>query len=306
MSDGPTRESATPNTPGVVHHTGNVTTSPEVVLATECWSPPAGTPSRGAVILLHGGGQTRHSWKHTGTRLAGAAWSATTYDARGHGDSSRSPQADYSAETLAADLSVLARRLPHPRVAVGASMGGITALTAQADVPGLFDALVLVDIVHATEASGAEEIRSFMRSGTNGFESLEAAAAAVAAYSKDRRREPNIDGLRKNLRQRDGRWYWHWDPAVLDGFSAGSGPEAGRGLTEHMVHAAEACDIPVLLLRGSQSRVTTSDAVEEFAALLRHARIQEVSGTGHMIAGDDNDVFMAHLAAFLDQLASAP
>ena len=38
------------------------------------------------VLLLHGGGQTRHAWKGTGEALAEAGFRAFSLDARGHGD----------------------------------------------------------------------------------------------------------------------------------------------------------------------------------------------------------------------------
>jgi pimeloyl-ACP methyl ester carboxylesterase len=43
---------------------------------------------RGApVILLHGGGQTRHAWRATAAQLAQRGWTAYAIDQRGHGDS---------------------------------------------------------------------------------------------------------------------------------------------------------------------------------------------------------------------------
>ena len=39
------------------------------------------------VLLLHGGGQTRHSWAGTAGALAGAGFRAITLDSRGHGES---------------------------------------------------------------------------------------------------------------------------------------------------------------------------------------------------------------------------
>ena len=38
-------------------------------------------------VLLHGGGQTRHSWKGTADQLIESGYRVATYDARGHGDS---------------------------------------------------------------------------------------------------------------------------------------------------------------------------------------------------------------------------
>lgn len=43
-----------------------------VVLAASTWVSSS-TPA-GIVLLLHGGGQTRHSWQQTGRRLAAHGW----------------------------------------------------------------------------------------------------------------------------------------------------------------------------------------------------------------------------------------
>ena len=57
------------------------------------------------VLLLHGGGQTRHSWRNTGRSLAADGWSAIAVDARGHGDSQWAPDGDYGIDALVADLT---------------------------------------------------------------------------------------------------------------------------------------------------------------------------------------------------------
>jgi pimeloyl-ACP methyl ester carboxylesterase len=56
-------------------------------LAGSRWAPDG--PSRGVVLLLHGGGQTRHSWGEAGPALAADGWTAVAIDFRGHGDSDR-------------------------------------------------------------------------------------------------------------------------------------------------------------------------------------------------------------------------
>ena len=62
---------------------------------------------RGFVILLHGGGQTRHSWHGTATALAGQRWTTLTYDARGHGDSDWASSGDYSIDAYVTDLRLV-------------------------------------------------------------------------------------------------------------------------------------------------------------------------------------------------------
>lgn len=67
------------------------------------------------VILLHGGGQTRHSWAGAMRSLAKRGYLVISYDARGHGESDWSPTGDYSMQALAADLrAVLSTADLHP------------------------------------------------------------------------------------------------------------------------------------------------------------------------------------------------
>ncbi|GAA2892974.1 alpha/beta fold hydrolase [Pseudonocardia halophobica] len=268
-----------------------------VRLAADRWAPPLRT-RRGTVLLLHGGGQTRHSWRHTGRRLAAEGWTAITFDLRGHGDSDWAPDGDYTLDAHVADLRTAVAVLDETPVLVGASLGGMTSLLALAADPTLARGLVLVDVTPTTERAGTAEITDFMRSGTAGFATLDEAAAAVAAYNPHRTRLPRPEGLKKNLRRRDGRWYWHWDPRLLD--SRQTDP---RTLDENARRAREAARglaVPTLLVRGRQSRVVSTAGAQELLSLVPSARLVDVDGAGHMVAGDDNDVFGEHLLDFLD------
>jgi pimeloyl-ACP methyl ester carboxylesterase len=84
---------------------------------------------RGLAVLLHGGGQTRHSWRGTATALAGRNWATLAYDARGYGDSDWASSGDCSIDDYVADLVlVIAQLAPsRPLVLVGASLGAFLA-----------------------------------------------------------------------------------------------------------------------------------------------------------------------------------
>ncbi|GAA4711257.1 alpha/beta fold hydrolase [Pseudonocardia yuanmonensis] len=268
-----------------------------VRLTADRWAPPLRT-RRGTVLLLHGGGQTRHSWRHTGRRLAAQGWTAIAVDLRGHGDSDWAPDGDYTLDAHVADLRTAVTVLDEPPVLVGASLGGMTSLLALAADPTLARGLVLVDVTPTTERAGTAEITDFMRSGTSGFATLDEAAAAVAAYNPHRTRPPRPEGLKKNLRRRDGRWYWHWDPRLLD--SRQTDPRTLDDNARRAREAARGLGVPTLLVRGRQSRVVSTAGAQELLSLVPSARLVDVDGAGHMVAGDDNDVFGEHLLDFLD------
>lgn len=262
-----------------------------------------GDAARAPVLLMHGGGQTRHAWVATAQALARHGWYAVCVDLRGHGDSAWSPDGDYSIEVFARDFVALARAFDRPPVLVGASLSGLAALIAQGEAEAaLFAALVLVDVTPRLDPQGTQHIIDFMRARMEeGFGSLEEAADTIAAYVPHRRRPKNLDGLAKNLRRHpDGRWRWHWDPQ----FMAGKKPPDVHSQHTRLFTAARRLRLPTLLVRGRMSDLVTVEAAREFLELVPHARFADVSGAGHMVAGDKNDAFTEAVTDFLAEMES--
>ncbi|MFT3899048.1 MAG: alpha/beta hydrolase [Gordonia sp. (in: high G+C Gram-positive bacteria)] len=259
-----------------------------------------GDPADPPVVFLHGGGQTRHSWASSARDIAAAGWSTITLDLRGHGDSGWSPDGNYGLGRFADDVVAVARFLDRPPVLVGASLGGNAALSSLGDDPELAAGLVLVDVSPFTQRAGTDRVKNFMaQHAETGFAALEEAADAVAAYQPHRKRPSNLDGLRKNLRERDGRWYWHWDPAFLRDIGA-EAVQRDRHLDPvHLGAAAASLRIPTLLVRGGESDVISIEDSARFLRVVPHAEFASVGGAHHMVAGDDNAVFEDVLVDFL-------
>jgi len=250
---------------------------------------------RPTILMLHGGGQNRFSWKNTGQVLADEGFHVVALDSRGHGDSDRAPDANYDVETLTADVMHVLDAIDRPVNLIGASMGGLTGiLVADEAGPDRVTRLVLVDVVPRFEKNGSARIRDFMFSGLHGFGSLEEAADAVAAYLPHRTRPRSPEGLKKNLRLRDGRWYWHWDPAFMT--KPGDDPQLR---TEKFEQAAADLTIPVLLIRGKLSDVVSPEGVRHFLDTVPNAEFVELSEAGHTAAGDDNDAFSNVVVTFV-------
>jgi pimeloyl-ACP methyl ester carboxylesterase len=263
------------------------------------------------VLLLHGGGQTRHSWRATAAAIARAGHTAYALDQRGHGDSDWVESGAYTFPDFAADAQEVARALAERHgeapVVIGASLGGIAALLAEGEAnaaggPALFAALVLVDITPRVDRAGVAKIQSFMSANAReGFATIAEAADAVAAYLPHRPRPRSHDGLKKNLRMHsDGRWRWHWDPRFIQGPKSvgGSRPE----VEEALVAAAQRLRQPALLVRGASSEVVQDAHAREFLELVPHAEYLDVGGAHHMVAGDRNDHFAAAILDFLHRL----
>jgi pimeloyl-ACP methyl ester carboxylesterase len=255
------------------------------------------------ILLLHGGGQTRHAWGRAGEAFAGRGWYAIALDLRGHGDSEWAPDGDYGMTAFAGDIRAVVNALPQPAVLVGASLGGLASLIVVGESPEpVASALVLVDVTPSVERDGAIRIRGFMLEGMEGFGSLEEAADAIAAYLPNRPRPRDLSGLRKNLRSRDGKWYWHWDPRFIN---ARAGIDGQSGLVDHdrLAAAAGNISIPTLLVRGRMSDIVSEAGVRELRELVPDAEVVDVAEAGHMVAGDRNDVFNDAVIEFVERTA---
>jgi pimeloyl-ACP methyl ester carboxylesterase len=265
------------------------------------WSGPP-------VVLLHGGGQTRHAWGGTTKALAAQGFLAVTLDLRGHGSSDWAPDGDYSISAYADDLRAVIQQIGRPVALVGASLGGLTSLIATGEQPRLdATAVVLVDVTPRMDAAGRDHIGGFMRSHPEGFATVEEAADAVSSFLPHRPRPADVSGLRKNLRVgEDGRYHWHWDPAFLALNRLGE--ETSR--PERFEAAARQIDIPILLVRGGSSEVVSEEGASAFREVVPSAEYVDVPGARHMVAGDQNDIFTFAVVEFLDRtvlgLGAAP
>lgn len=252
------------------------------------------------VLLMHGGGQTRHAWGGTARTVAEHGWRAVSLDLRGHGDSEWALNGDYSFTAFSADTVAVADALGRPPVIVGASLGGVSAMLAEGGSDRVVSsALVIVDITHRSNPEGIQRIHDFMKSGLGGFATLEEAADAIAAYTPNRKRRVNPAGLMKVLRQRpDGRWYWHWDPRFIERGRT----EVPREDFQKLFEAAlDNIRVPTLLVRGLLSDVVTEEGIQEFLGRIPGAKLVDVGDAAHMVAGDQNDAFSQAVVDFLEQ-----
>jgi pimeloyl-ACP methyl ester carboxylesterase len=255
-----------------------------------------------AVVLAHGGGQTRHSWGGTAETLAAHGHRVISMDLRGHGDSDWAPDGDYHMSAYRDDALAVVGSIGSPVAWVGASLGGMTGLHAVDEAPDLFSALVLVDITPRPAAAGVSRILEFMaKDAGNGFATLDDAADAIAEYQPHRPRPTDLSGLSKNLREgADGRWRWHWDPAFLNTRTGGTSEHGRDRHHDELVEIARQLTIPTLLVRGKLSDLVTEAEVTEFLEMVPHAEYVDVADAAHMIAGDRNDVFTDAVVTFLE------
>lgn len=211
-----------------------------------------GDPQSPAILFLHGGGQSRSSWRGAARVLARAGFRSCAMDLRGHGDSDWAGHGAYQLDNYVADLGATIDAVGSPAIVVGASMGGHVATLAAVAYPERVRALVLVDVNPWIDEAIGAEIRSVMREGADGFETVEEAGGLIARLHGTPDRKGLEQGLEKHLREGvDGRLHWRWDVNAIDEEALRVSDGCGR-----YVDAAKRMRVPTLLMLAQHSNVT--------------------------------------------------
>lgn len=230
------------------------------------------------LVLIHGGAQNAHTWDTVALALGRPL---VAVDLPGHGHSDWREDHDYSPRVLAGDVAVALRRLaPSPRLVVGMSLGGLTAIVLAAEHPDLVRKLIVVDVTPGTDHVKAEPIVSFMR-GPETFASFEEILERTIRYNPTRTVSSLRRGVLHNARQNpDGTWTWRWDP--VRNWRGGEGGPDFRSLWE----AVDRIRVPLMLVRGALSGVVGDDDVQELRRRQPGVEVIVVEGAGHSVQGD--------------------
>ena len=105
------------------------------------------------VVLAHGIGDSRHSYRFIAPALAAAGYRVANVDIRGCGDSSLGWDG-YRRTDIAGDLVALVRHLGGPAVIIGQSISGGAATIAAATAPELITGLI--ELAPATRAASVD------------------------------------------------------------------------------------------------------------------------------------------------------
>ena len=193
-----------------------------------------GDPSGWPVLFLHGGGQTRHAWGSTAEIVAAQGWRTVALDLRGHGDSDWAPNGDYSFTAFCADCVAVCDKLGSPRYWSGPPWVACRPCSPRGPATDRSPpAWCWWTSLPKPTPTGSSASPEFMQSGFDGFDTLEDGGRGDRRLHPPRGPGSQPPGLKKVLRQRDDRWYWHWDPLVIS-------PGADRG-GAGSVHRAARC-----------------------------------------------------------------
>jgi pimeloyl-ACP methyl ester carboxylesterase len=197
--------------------------------------------------------------------------------------------------SLDADAFITALRLDRP-VLIGHSMGGRNAMLLTRRNQSVLGALVIVDVGPELSDRGRAVIAGFVRDNDE-FDDLDHFVRNVQQYDPYRSREHIERTVKYNMLQRaDGKFVSKCDanPRRL-GIVRGTGPQENITLDE-----ARAFDLPVLLVRGADSRILTAEAAERFRDALPRGTLVTVPDCGHNVHGQNTKGFLAAINGFIE------
>lgn len=254
-----------------------------------------GRPERPPLVLLHGVGQTCHTWDFFSAAMA-SDFHVMAFDQRGHGDSDWSPERDYSRSTMVGDVAAFTAALGLERFFLaGMSMGGMNSLCFTAEHPQRVESLVVVDIGPRIEREGVRHIRDFMTNNRE-FNDLDEAAAVIHRFNPRR----SLEAIRNftciyNLKQLpSGKWTWKYDTYFSEGHRHGD----GQALHDQLATAARGIRCPTLLVKGAESDVFSLEGAREFQQLIPDSEFSLVQKAGHSVMGDNPAGFETAVRAF--------
>jgi pimeloyl-ACP methyl ester carboxylesterase len=206
-------------------------------------------------------------------------WRVIALDQRGHGYSDHATS--YTRDDYLGDLEALVEHLRVSQVVLlGNSLGGVNAYQFAARHPQQVRGLVIEDI-------GAEvrDDIGFVLAWEGQFASRDALVERVGP-----RLAPYLED---SFRETSAGWRLAFDPRdMVASQQSLLGDHWGDWL---------ATECPALLIRGSDSRVTTQAAAEQMVSRRPNARLKTLDG-GHVVHADNPKEFVNVVRAFLNEL----
>jgi pimeloyl-ACP methyl ester carboxylesterase len=236
------------------------------------------------VVAVHGLGGTTNFWEPVTADLA-TAYRVVRYDFDGHG---RSPlTGPVSVTELAEDLAAVIEQTGGPAHVLGHSMGTLVVQQLAATRPELVTSIALLGPVRAQPDAAKEATRA--RAATvraHGMAAVADTIVGAATSPAAREKHPAVGALvRELLLGQDAEAY----AQACEALAAAESPDLG------------AITCPVLLLTGTDDKVSPPATSEAMAAELKDATTAVTSDCGHWTAVEAPAFVTHQLRAFLNQ-----
>ncbi len=240
------------------------------------------------VILLHGITANGYVWAPIQARLA-ERFRAVAVDQRGHGRSDA--PSGYEAADYADDVIELIRALGGgPALVVGHSLGARNAIAAAARAPELVRAIVAIDFFPFIE----EEVFDVLESRVNGGARTFPHPGAVKAYLRDRYGRLPEDAIERRATYGYRRTVEGFEPLAVPHAMV----ETCTGLRAPLHETLAQVAVPVLLVRGIDSRVVSPNAFAATKRLRPDLSAVEVEGADHYVPEEQPEAIARLVADF--------
>lgn len=211
-------------------------------------------------------------------------------DQRGHGRAPK-PKSGYAAADYARDIAKLAEERT---LLIGHSLGARNALVAGVRYPDKVAAVVAIDFTPYIEREVFDALDERVNGGSREFASLQ----EVSAYLRQRYPRLPDDAIARRAQHGYERIKGKWRPLAA--------PAAMRatcvGLREDLRPTLEAIKVPVLLLRGADSKLVSRAAWEKTKVLRPDIRAQEIADADHYVPEEQPAAVAAAITDFWDSL----
>lgn len=256
-----------------------------------------GSEARPTILFLHGRCQTAHTWDLVCLALR-TGYRCLALDQRGHGDTAWSPDADYSADAMRADIEAFVDELGLERfILTGMSMGCLNSIGYASRHSDRLMGLVLVGASPDVQADGVSRFRNGVAKVTPA-DSLENLIARMGRLSSLPAAHVRRWSAIQNARQLPtGEWTVKYDPdqlhGELDQFVA-----RRRELWEQVpsIHC------PTLVVRGAHDRFFSDEQIERLAEALPNGRWERIEDAGHTVQEDAPAALVELMRGFLEEI----
>ena len=260
--------------------------------------------TRQAVVMLHGYAETSDVWNDTVPDLA-REFRVIAIDQRGHGQSDRATDRDYTRATQMEDLEAIIESLGLRSVTlIGHSMGGANAICYAAEHPEMVTALVVIETAPEVLRSGIETIRRLLATGAS-FASLEDAVEAFREFFPYATTEQIERRVRASLKiNDDGAYVWHFDPILRDPTSRPPDPDPGQRRLSDLWDGVDRVQCPTMIVRGAETDMLTPEAIQRLHRRISGSRVSLIEDAGHSVPTDQPSALSLNIREFLQSIAS--
>ena len=222
--------------------------------------------------------------------LLASRFRIVSIDQRGHGRAPK-PRSGYKAADYARDVAKL---LEERTLLIGHSLGARNALVAGQRYPDKVAGVVAIDFTPFIEPEVFDALDARVNGGNREFASLQ----EVSAYLKDRYPRLPQDAIRRRAQHGYERVKGKWRPLAA--------PSAMRatcaGLREDLAPTLKDIRVPVLLLRGADSKLVSRAAWEKTKALRPDIRAEEIADADHYVPEEQPAAVAAAIIDFWESL----